>query len=105
MTVNPGAAGPTPERPDPSLSLLLAQHRGRLRRLVAVRLDPRLYGRLDPSDVIQEAYLEAAARYGDYQRNPPVPLFLWLRYLTLQKLAGVPRQHLAVQVRGARREV
>jgi hypothetical protein len=44
-----------------SLGRLLERHRGRLRKLVALRLDPRLHGRVDPSDVIQDAYLDAAA--------------------------------------------
>jgi len=38
---------------------LLARHRTRLRSMVALRLDPRLQGRIDPSDVIQEAFLTA----------------------------------------------
>ena len=45
-----------------ALEATLAQHRGRLRRMVALRLGRRLQGRVDPSDVIQEAYLEAARR-------------------------------------------
>src|SRR5438046_628486 len=35
-----------------SWQMLLAQHRERLRRMVALRLDRRLQGRLDSSDVI-----------------------------------------------------
>ena len=51
------------------------------RRMVALRLDRRLQGRVDPSDVIQDAYLEAARRLPEYIREPaPMPLFLWLRY-------------------------
>ncbi len=45
---------------------VLAQHRERLRRMVALRLDRRLQGRVDPSDVIQDAYLEAARRLPEY---------------------------------------
>ena len=52
------------------LGTLLARHRDRLRRMVALRLDRRLQGRIDPSDVIQEAYLEASARLAEYLRNP-----------------------------------
>ncbi len=40
----------------------LSSHRDRLRRMVALRLDQRLRGRIDPSDVIQEAFLEATER-------------------------------------------
>ncbi len=57
------------------LGTLLVLYRGRLRRMVALRLDRRLYGRIDPSDVIQEAYLEASARLVEYLRNPSMPFF------------------------------
>src|SRR5262249_55044554 len=53
-----------------ALGTLLARHQDRLRRMVALRLDRRLQGRIDPSDVIQEAFLEASARLADYLRNP-----------------------------------
>ena len=53
-------------RGDPArFGALLEQCRTRLRRMVALRLDPRLHGRIDPSDVIQETYLEASARLAD----------------------------------------
>ncbi len=84
---------------------LLAQHRGRLRRMIALRLDPRLQGRVDPSDVIQEAYLEASARLPEYLRNPNMPFFLWLRFLAGQKLVTLHRHHLGAQMRDASREV
>src|SRR5215470_4463110 len=66
---------------------LLELHRERLRRMVALRLDRRLQGRIDASDVIQEAYLEATTRRADYLKQPAMPFFLWLRFLTSQKLA------------------
>jgi RNA polymerase sigma-70 factor, ECF subfamily len=47
------------------LGTLLARHGDRLRRMVALRLDRRLQGRIDPSDVIQEAYLEASVRLAE----------------------------------------
>jgi RNA polymerase sigma-70 factor (ECF subfamily) len=73
--------------------------------MVALRLDPRLHGRIDPSDVIQEAYLEASTRLPDYLRKPTMPLFLWLRFLTGQKLVTLHRHHLGRQMRDAGREV
>src|SRR6266481_3061784 len=84
---------------------LLDRHRGRLRRMLALRLDPRLQGRVDPSDVLQEAYLEASARLADYLDNPTMPFFLWLRFLAGQKLVTLHRHHLGVQMRSAGREV
>src|SRR5438309_4387600 len=64
---------------------LLARHRDRLRRMVALRLDRRLQGRVDASDVIQEAMLDASRRLAEYRRDPKMPFFLWLRYLTGQR--------------------
>lgn len=84
---------------------LLERHRKRLRRMVALRLDRRLHGRLDASDVIQEAYLEATARLPEYLHEPAMPFFLWLRFLTGQKVMELHRRHLGVQARDAGREV
>jgi RNA polymerase sigma-70 factor (ECF subfamily) len=73
--------------------------------MVALRLDQRLRGRIDPSDVLQEAQLEAAGRLDDYLRDPAVPFFLWLRFLVGQRLAIVNRRHLGAEARDAGREV
>jgi RNA polymerase sigma-70 factor (ECF subfamily) len=87
------------------LGPLLERHRDRLRRMVALRIDPRLRGRVDPSDVVQEAYLEATARLPEYERGPTMPFFLWLRLIAGQRLRIVHRHHLGVQARDAGREV
>jgi RNA polymerase sigma-70 factor (ECF subfamily) len=84
---------------------LLARHEDRLRRLVALRLDRRLQGRLDPSDVLQEVYLEVAAHLGDYLREPALPFYLWLRGVAGNKLLELHRHHLGTEMRDAKREV
>jgi len=84
---------------------LLARHRDRLRRMVALRLDRRLQRRIDASDVIQEAYIEAFERRAEYLKEPTMPLFLWLRFITGQQLLRLHRHHLGAQVRGVGREV
>jgi RNA polymerase sigma-70 factor (ECF subfamily) len=88
-----------------SLGALLERHGARLRRMVALRLDPRLQGRIAPSDVIQETYLEVSARLGEYLREPTMPFFLWLRFLAGQKLVTLHRKHLGTRMRDAGREV
>src|SRR5262245_14186660 len=88
-----------------SLGLLLERHRDRLRRMVAFRLDQRVQSRVDPSDVIQETFLEAADHFGDYLRRPEVPFFLWLRGVTGNKIRELHRHHLGTQMRDAAREV
>lgn len=84
---------------------LLEQHRPRLQRMVELRLDPRLYGRLGASDVIQEAYLTASAQLAGYLKNPTIPFYLWLRLVTGQKLVLLHRNHLGTKARDARRQV
>lgn len=88
-----------------ALGELLERHRERLHLMVRLRLDRRLQGRLDASDVLQEAYLEAAERFAGYLRAPDMPFFLWLRFLTAQRLLILHRQHLGVKARDAGREV
>jgi RNA polymerase sigma-70 factor (ECF subfamily) len=88
-----------------SWGTLLERSRERLRRMVALRLDRRLQGRIDPDDVIQEAYLEASTRRAEYLQNPSMPFYLWLRFLTGQKLAALHRHHLGAQMRDAGREI
>jgi RNA polymerase sigma-70 factor (ECF subfamily) len=88
-----------------ALGELLARHRDRLLLMVRLRLDRRLQGRVDPSDVIQEAYLEAATRFEEYLRERAIPFFLWLRLVTAQKLVLMHRYHLGAQARDAGREV
>ena len=92
-------------QPAKELSALLSQHRERLRRMVELRMDRRLQGRIDPSDVIQEAFVEASMRYAEYNRDREVPPFIWLRFLTGQKIVQVHRQHLGVQARDVGREI
>jgi RNA polymerase sigma-70 factor (ECF subfamily) len=84
---------------------LLGRHRKRLLRLVDLRMDNRLRGRIDASDVVQEAYIEAARRLSECPRNSEVPFFVWLRFLTTQKLAELHRHHLHVKARDANRDV
>jgi RNA polymerase sigma-70 factor (ECF subfamily) len=88
-----------------ALAALWERHRARLRQMVRLRLDRRLQGRVDPSDVLQEAYLDLAARLPDYARDRPMPTYLWLRLVTGQRLAQIHRQHLGAAMRDAGREV
>jgi RNA polymerase sigma-70 factor, ECF subfamily len=84
---------------------LLDGYRGRLRRMVALRIDSRLSGIVDPSDVIQDAYVTVAARLDSYRQNPRIPFFLWVRLVTGQTLIQAHRRHLGASMRDVRREV
>jgi RNA polymerase sigma-70 factor, ECF subfamily len=88
-----------------ALTELFTRHRERLRRMIRLRLDRRLQGRIDSSDVLQDAYLEVARRSREYLDQPTMPPFLWLRLLTGQTLQALHRHHLKVHMRDAGQEV
>jgi RNA polymerase sigma-70 factor (ECF subfamily) len=88
-----------------ALAALFAQYRDRLRRTVSLRMDRRLHGRVDPSDVLQEAYVDVSRRVGQYAADPRMPFHLWLRFLVVQKLMQLHRHHLGAQRRAAGMEV
>src|SRR6516165_4868731 len=91
---------------DPNaLAELFARHRDQLRRMVRLRLDRRLQGRVDPSDVLQEAQVEILRRAAEYAADPRVPPFLWLRLITGQRLTALHRRHLGARMRNAGQEV
>jgi RNA polymerase sigma-70 factor (ECF subfamily) len=87
------------------LGEILEQYRNRLKRLVELRIDARVRARVDASDVLQETHIEAVQRYNKYLENPEVPVYIWLRYLTLQKVSQLHQKHLGVQARNANREI
>ena len=75
----------------------------RLRKMIAIRLSPRISSRVDPDDILQDTYVEAAKRLGDYLADPSVPLFVWIRFLVGQRVLAAHRFHLQ-QKRNAVRE-
>jgi RNA polymerase sigma-70 factor, ECF subfamily len=84
---------------------LFDQYRDRLWRMLYVRLDRRIARRVSPDDVLQEAFLDVARRIGEYLTNPAVPVYVWLRFLTVQRMQMVQRMHLGAEMRAAAAEV
>ncbi len=72
---------------------LLQEHRDRLCRMVAVRLDPRLSARVDASDVVQEALAEADRELDHYLVRPEIPFYPWLRRFAWDRLLKLHRFH------------
>jgi RNA polymerase sigma-70 factor (ECF subfamily) len=87
------------------LAELFGRHREPLKRMVRWRLDRRLRGRVDPSDVLQEVYIDAMQRVDGYVEQPTLPFALWLRLLTGRRLLELHRQHLGAQMRDASLEL
>ena len=88
-----------------ALTEALSVHRDRLKRMVRLRLNQRLKGRVDESDVVQDAMLDASRRLSDYVADPAVPFFLWLRTITGHKLIDLHRRHLGADKRNAALEI
>jgi RNA polymerase sigma-70 factor (ECF subfamily) len=88
-----------------ALAELFTRHRPRLWHMVNARLDPRLAGRVDADDVLQEAFLDASDRMQHYIDEHSGSLFVWLRLIVSQTLANVHRRHLGAQMRDAARDV
>jgi RNA polymerase sigma-70 factor (ECF subfamily) len=84
---------------------LFARHRAALLRAVELRLGAQLRGRLDASDVVQEAQLEAFRRLADYLRRRPMPFGLWLRKTAQERLLMLRRRHVDAARRSVGREV
>jgi RNA polymerase sigma-70 factor (ECF subfamily) len=83
---------------------LLTRHRGRLRQMIAFRLDPRVAARVDPSDVVQEALTDASRKLSGYLKERPLPYYPWLRQLALERLMKLHRRHIQAQKRTVTRE-
>jgi RNA polymerase sigma-70 factor (ECF subfamily) len=83
---------------------LLTRHRERLGRMVGVYFDRRMAARLDPSDVVQDALLEASQKLSDYLRRSPVAFYPWLRRLAWEHLVKLRQRHLVAQRRCTARE-
>jgi RNA polymerase sigma-70 factor, ECF subfamily len=87
-----------------ALAEAFAEHRPRLLRTAALRMDSRLAARISPDDVLQEAYVSAAQRCGHVEGLGENSLFLWLRMITLQTMIDLHRRHVGAQARSVERE-
>ncbi|MBY0523502.1 MAG: sigma-70 family RNA polymerase sigma factor [Gemmataceae bacterium] len=83
---------------------LLVRHRESLRRMIDLRLDPAIVGRVDASDVVQDVMLEASRRLADYLKNPAMPFHLWLRHIAKDHVIDAHRKHRLAQRRSLDRE-
>src|SRR5262249_25406394 len=88
-----------------AFELLFARQRTYLKQLVELRLDPKLCARVDPSDVVQEAHLEALRRLNTYLEERPIPFRLWLRQIAYDRTLKARRHHLGTARRAIGREV
>ena len=84
---------------------MFESERGRLRRMLALRMDARLRGRVDQSDILQDAWGEVARRIGGWLEDPRMPFGVWVRFLAMQRLMQLHRRHVGAQKRSVEQEV
>jgi RNA polymerase sigma-70 factor (ECF subfamily) len=87
------------------LTVLFERHRPRLEQMVRLRMDRRLQGRVDPADVVQDAYVTVCQKFAHYLAEARMPVYLWLRLEVGQKLVDTHRFHLGARMRDAGQEV
>lgn len=87
-----------------TLGPLFDHYRDRLWRMVHFRIDPRLQGRVDADDILQEAYLDAEKRLDAWLADER-SFFVWLRLVIAQTMVDVHRRHLGAKMRDVGLEV
>ena len=88
-----------------ALADLFAIYRDRLLRLIDFRLNQSLHSRVDPTDILQDAYIDASERVEHFLSRADSSIAVWLRLIVLQRLQLVVRHHLLTDKRDARKEV
>ncbi len=84
---------------------VFSRHRDRLKQMLEFRMDRRLRGREDASDILQEVYIDAHQRMRHYLKRPELSFYVWLRQLTMQRLIDVHRRHLKAEMRDVKQEI
>jgi len=87
-----------------ALSHLFQSYQLELERMIDLRLEPALRRRMDPADIVQEAWVEIVKRFGEWSASGTIPFRVWLRLSTLQSLGQARRRHVAAGIRDVGRE-
>lgn len=87
-----------------AMRALFERHRGRLAKMVEVRMDPRMRRRVDPSDVVQETLVAASQSMERYLAEKPLPFYPWLRQIAWEKLVHLHDRHVRAAKRSVQRE-
>ncbi|MGQ0635766.1 MAG: hypothetical protein ACT4QC_14240, partial [Planctomycetaceae bacterium] len=84
--------------------LLLEKHRAYLELLARVELGRRFQTKFDPSDIVQETFLEAHRKFEYFHGASTTEFLAWLRAILGTRIATVFRHYVATQGRDTRRE-
>ena len=87
-----------------ALAELFSHYHDRLWRTVQFRMDSRLRGRVDPDDILQEAWMDCTKRVNSFLKDASRSIFVWFRLVVSQTLVDVHRRHISAQNRSAANE-
>jgi len=87
-----------------AVNRLMERFREGVHRVVRMRLDQKIQGRIDVSDIVQEVFVEANRRLQDYLKNPSMPFHLWLRHIARDRIIDAHRRHRVSAKRSVDRE-
>jgi RNA polymerase sigma-70 factor (ECF subfamily) len=75
-----------------TLGKLLEEHRPRLSAMVRRRIDPALAVRIDPEEILSEAFLHACRKWSNYHKRPTMTPYAWLYRIVLDCLIDAWRR-------------
>ncbi|MGP0066051.1 MAG: sigma-70 family RNA polymerase sigma factor [Isosphaeraceae bacterium] len=87
-----------------AIDALWERYRPALRRMIKLRLDQAVAGRVDASDVVQDVLLKASQRLSEYLQNPAMPFHLWIRQIAQDHVIDTHRRHRQAGKRSVNRE-
>lgn len=87
-----------------ALGDLLQLYTGYLKLQARVQVGQRLQGKADPSDLVQETFLEATRNFGLFRGTTEAEFFAWLREILAARLAMLARRFLGTKARDVRLE-
>ena len=82
-----------------SLSQIFSESRPILLNAISNRVGRRMGQRVDPSEVLQEAYISASKRLDKYFEDPSVPMIVWVQSICFQVISIFYKHHFLAKKR------
>jgi RNA polymerase sigma-70 factor (ECF subfamily) len=79
--------------------MLLERYGSYLTLLARLQIDRRLRGKVDPSDLVQETFLEAHRDFARFRGTTPEEWAVWLRQILANNVANQIRRYLGTRAR------
>jgi RNA polymerase sigma-70 factor (ECF subfamily) len=89
------------------LAELFEHFRFQLETMIRLRMDAKVASRVDPADILQEAYLDACQQLSSFvaSRSTSTNVYIWLRGIVFQRMLKGVRAHKGTQRRTVEMEL